>query len=152
MNVQDFSEIEEEFLERVRKMVWCSVATIDSQQRPRSRVLHPIWEGKTGWIGTNRDSYKARHIAHNPHVSLAYIMDVARPVYVDCTAEWVDDPAEKQRIWDLFKDTPEPVGYDPGPIFGSLEAFGVLKLTPWRIDLVTFPAPSMDEGTRVWRV
>ena len=29
--------------------------------------------------------------------------------------------------------------------------FGVLKLTPWRIDLVSFPSPSFDEGTRVWR-
>ncbi|MBZ0293978.1 MAG: pyridoxamine 5'-phosphate oxidase family protein [Anaerolineae bacterium] len=151
MEIKDFSEIESEFLERVQKMVWCSVATVDSRQRPRSRILHPIWEGKTGWIGTHRTSYKGRHIDHNPYVSLAYIADVANPVFVDCVAEWVDDPAQKQLVWDLFKNTPEPVGYDPAPIFGDLETFGVLKLTPWRIDLVTFPFESMATGTKVWR-
>jgi len=26
-----------------------------------------------------------------------------------------------------------------------------LQLTPWRIALVTFPAPSHDEGQRIWR-
>ena len=29
--------------------------------------------------------------------------------------------------------------------------FGLLKLTPWRIDLVSFPAENFDKGTRVWR-
>ena len=85
-------------------MVWCSAATIDSQQRPRSRILHPIWEGAVGWIGTNRNSYKAQHLAQNPYVSLAYITDLFKPVYVDCSAVWVDDLAEKQRIWELFQD------------------------------------------------
>jgi len=32
MRVNDFSEIETEFLERVRKMVWCSVVTIDGKR------------------------------------------------------------------------------------------------------------------------
>jgi hypothetical protein len=121
--------------------------------RPRSRILHPIWEGATGWIGTHRHSHKSQHLARNPYMSLAYISNVMNPVYVDCTAEWVDDPAQKQRIWDLFLNTPEPLGYDPAISFGSVDRddFGLLKLTPWRIDLVTFPAPSMEEGTKVWR-
>ncbi len=74
------------------------------------------------------------------------------PVYIECVAEWVDDFEKKKYIWDLFKTTPEPLGYDPATTFGTVddENFGLLKLTPWRIDLVTFPAPSMDEGTRVW--
>lgn len=151
MQVTHFSEIESEFKERVEKMVWCNVATVDSKQRPRSRVLHPIWEGSTGWIATSAKSYKAKHIAKNPHVSLAYIADIAKPVYADCVAAWVEDEPEKKRIWDLLLNTPAPVGYDPAAFFGSIENFDVLKLTPWRIDLVTFPAPSMDEGTKVWR-
>lgn len=153
MKVTHFAEIETEFIERVHRMVWCSVATIDQQQRPRSRILHPIWEGATAWIGTHRDSHKSRHLAHNPYVSLAYIADVSKPVYADCQAEWVDDLAEKQRIWDLFKNAPPPLGYDPASTFISPdhENFGLLKLTPWRIDLVSFPAESFDLGTRVWR-
>lgn len=133
-------------------MVWCNAATVDAQQRPRSRILHPIWEGSTGWIGTHRDSYKAKHLEQNPHISLAYISDITKPVYADCVAEWVDDPAQKQRVWDLFKNAPEPLGYDPALSFISVDHpnFGLLKLTPWRIDLVTFPSESMDSGTRVW--
>jgi general stress protein 26 len=148
----NFSDIEAEFIQRVHTMVWCNVATIDSQQRPRSRILHPIWEGSTGWIGTHRNSHKSRHLAQNPYVSLAYIANVMKPVYADCTVEWIDDFAEKRRIWELFKATPEPLGYDPAHDFISPdhENYGLLKLTPWRIDLVSFPAPSFEEGTRVW--
>ena len=88
----------------------------------------------------------------NPYVSLAYITDMFKPVYAECRAEWVDDLAEKQRIWDLFKNTPEPLGYNPAHDFITYdhEDFGLLKLTPWRIDLVTFPVESFDKGTRVW--
>ena len=152
MQIKEFSEIETEFIRRVHTMVWCSAATIDSQQRPRSRILHPVWEGSTGWIGTHRNSHKSKHLALNAHMSLAYITEVMKPVYVDCTAEWVEDMAVKQRIWDLFKSTPEPLGYDPAHDFihPGHENFGLLKLTPWRIDLVSFPAPSFEAGTQVW--
>jgi len=153
LNIADFSEIEAEFIQRVHTMVWCNVATVDSRNRPRSRVLHPIWEGSTGWITTHRSSHKARHLERNPYVSLAYIANIHTPVYADCKAEWVDDLDEKHRIWELFKSTPPPLGYDPALEFGSPEHedFGLLKLTPWRIDLVSFPAPSFEEGTKVWR-
>jgi general stress protein 26 len=148
MESTPFSEMEVEFLERVKKMVWCNVATLDRQNRIRSRILHPIWEGKTGWIATRRHSHKAKHIAHHPYVSLAYIADIAKPVYVDCTAEWADDLESKQRVWNLFANTPEPVGYDPTPIFIAVDHhdFGVLKLTPWRIALYQYPAKTL-----VWR-
>jgi uncharacterized pyridoxamine 5'-phosphate oxidase family protein len=153
MQIKNFSEIEAEFIQRVHTMVWCNVATVDSQGRPRSRLLHPIWEGSTGWIGTHRTSYKSKHLAQNPYVSLAYITDVMNPVYVDCTVEWIDDLAQKQRIWDLFKHAPSPLGYDPASTFGSPDQadFGLLKLTPWRIALVSFPAPSHEEGQWIWR-
>ncbi len=153
MHVNSFSEIEAEFLRRVHTMVFCSVATVDRQGRPRSRILHPIWEGATGWIATHPDSHKAGHLARNPYVSLAYISDAMKPVYVDCKAEWVYDLNQKRRIWNLFKNAPPPLGYDPAQDFVSPESerFGLLKLTPWRIDLVSFPASSFEEGTQVWR-
>lgn len=153
MNITDFSKIQDEFIQRVHTMVWCNAATVDGKGRPRSRILHPIWEGATGWIGTHRHSHKSRHLDHNPYVSLAYVADINKPVYADCVAEWVDDLSVKQRVWNLFKTAPPPLGYDPESTFISPdhENFGLLKLTPWRIDLVTFPAPSFDEGTKVWR-
>lgn len=153
MEIRDFSEIEAEFIERVHTMVWCNAATVDSKQRPRSRILHPIWEGSKGWIGTHIYSFKARHLANNPHLSLAYISNINKPVYVDCTVEWIQDQEEKKRIWDLFKSTPEPLGYDPALAFGSVdsEQFGLLKLTPWRIELSIFPAESLAVSP-VWRL
>jgi hypothetical protein len=152
LEIKEFCEIEAEFTRRVHKMVWCSLATIDSRQRPRSRIMHPIWEGSTGWIGTHRQSFKSRHLARNPHVSLAYVADITHPVYADCIAEWADDPDQKHHVWDLFRSSPPPLGYDPAPIFvrPDHENFGVLKRTPWRIELVTFPEESLG-SSHVWR-
>jgi hypothetical protein len=153
MEIAEFAEIEDEFTRRVRAMVWCNAATVDSQGRPRSRILHPIWEGSTGWIGTHRNSYKHKNLDRSPYMSLAYITEIMQPVYVDVTAAWETDLEEKRRIWALFKDTPEPVGYDPALDFITYdhENFGLLKLTPWRIALVSFPAPSHHEGQQIWR-
>ncbi len=106
--------------------------TVNNQGRPRSRILHPIWEGPVGWITTNPASYKAADLAHNPYISLAYVSDIAKPVYVECNTEWINNLAEKQRVWELVKNTPAPMGFDPEPIYKSVgdPKFGVLKLTP----------------------
>ncbi|MEJ2133544.1 MAG: hypothetical protein P8Y95_18415 [Gammaproteobacteria bacterium] len=119
MEVDDFAEIEQEFIDRVHS-----------------------------------NSHKSKHLAHNPYVSLAYIRgDIQRPVYVDCKATWVDDLAIKERVWNLVKSEPPPLGLDPAPDFESPQnpRFGLLKLAPWRIVLVTFPAESYDAGHVVWR-
>ena len=148
MRTHDFDEIAPEFLERANRMVWCSVAPVDGQGRPRSRLLHPIWEGATGWITTDRRSFKGRHLARNPYVSLAYVADIAKPAYADCRAEWADDPAVKRHVWDLCLRTPPSLGFDPAPIYGAVDApvpgrpeFGVLKLVPYRILLSHWPTP-----------
>jgi general stress protein 26 len=132
-----FAEIEVEFIQRVHTMVWFSMATLDTRNRLRTRILHPIWEGAVGWASSRPHSLKARHLAHNPYVSLAYIADTAKPVYADCKAEWVDDAATKHHVWDLFKTTTPPAGFDLAKIFKSVDdpEFGVLKFTPWRIEL-----------------
>ena len=148
MEISSFTEIEATFTERIQRMVWCNVATVDRRNRPRSRILHPLWEGTTGWITTRRNMHKARHLAHNPFVSLAYIADVARPVYIDCQSEWVEDLDQKQHVWQLCLKTAPPLGFDPGPIYERVDHpdFAVIKLIPWRIDLVNPPAEHL-----VWR-
>jgi general stress protein 26 len=145
MQVATFAELEALFLERVHTVVWCNVATLDARSRPRSRILHPIWEGATGWIATRRQSHKAKHLAHHPFISLAYVADIAKPVYVDCYTEWADTAAAKQHVWELFQAAPPPLGYDPAPLFQSIDHpdYGVLKLTPWRIELTNFPQESL---------
>ncbi|MBZ0310805.1 MAG: pyridoxamine 5'-phosphate oxidase family protein, partial [Anaerolineae bacterium] len=59
----------------------------------------------------------------------------------DCTAEWVDALDEKKRIWKLLLETPPPMGFDPAPIYKSVDdpGFGLIKLTPWRIEVTNFP-------------
>jgi general stress protein 26 len=141
MHTQMLAEIAPDFAAAANAQVWCNVATLDTRSRLRSRVLHPIWEYADdqliGWIATGRTSLKARHLAHNPHVSLCYLKDPLKPVYAECTATWIDDMAEKQRIWDWFGTTPPPLGYDLAPFFGSVESpgYGLLKLIPWRVEL-----------------
>jgi general stress protein 26 len=152
MQIDDFSQIADDFLSAVHSQVWCNVATVDRHNRPRSRVLHPIWENDsdttTGWIATGRTSLKAKHLEHNPHVSVAYLKDPLKPVYIDAVAAWVDEPDEKRRVWTLLQTTPPPLGYDPTPFFGSVEslAYGLLKLMPTRIELA-----DLFGQARVWR-
>jgi hypothetical protein len=45
------------FIEMAHRIVWASAATVDTRGRPRSRILHPIWqwdgERLVGWIATS---------------------------------------------------------------------------------------------------
>jgi general stress protein 26 len=142
----------------VRRIVWCTVATVDGRGRPRGRILHPYWEGRTGWILTNRNSFKAKHLAANPWVSCSYWDPQHERVHAECRAEWVDDPAERRRIWELFRAAPAPYGYDPigfWPKGPDDSETGLLKLVPWRIELWQTPegglAPDNPFRVTVWR-
>ena len=148
MEVSTFAELQAEFMVRINHAVYCSMATVDRNNRPRSRIMHPIWDGPTGWVITRPQSYKAKHLEHNPYVALAYIQDKEKPVYVDCIAEWVDDPAEKQRVWELHQTIPAPLGFDPQPHYGTIDnpLYGLLRFTPWRIELADLRGESI-----VWR-
>jgi general stress protein 26 len=137
MDVVRFEEIEAEFLARVSQVIYCVLATVDRQNRPRQRLMHPIWDGPVGWVISWPASHKAKHLAHNPAVSLAYFADKEKPVYVDGIAEWIDAVEEKQRIWELHQTTPPPLGFDPQPHYGSIDHpyYGLLRITPRRIEL-----------------
>jgi general stress protein 26 len=137
MEVARFEDIQAEFMARVSQAVYGIMATVDHKNRPRSRVMHPIWEGRIGWVISWPASHKAKHLARNPAVSLAYMPDKATPVYVDAIAEWIDKAEDQQRVWDLHAATPPPLGFDPQPHYGTINHhyYGVLRLTPWRIEL-----------------
>jgi len=153
MDVSSFAEIEADFMARIERIVWATVTTVDTQDRPRARLLHPIWEGPTGWIATGRNSHKAKHIDHNPYVSLSYWDPKHEQVYAECRAQWIDAPQEKKRIWDLFVNTPEPLGYDPGMFWKGPEdqTYGLLKLVPWRIEVSSLADMMEGKPPRVWR-
>jgi general stress protein 26 len=154
MTVSSFDDIKDEFQARIARIVWCTVATVDTRGRPRTRILHPIWEGSTGWIATGRHSLKEKHLVKNPYVSLGYWDQQHQQVYADCRAEWNDDDAEKRRIWDLYKNTPPPLGYDPAIIWRDGPGdpgYGLLKLSPWRIELYALKDLVTGAPPQVWR-
>ena len=77
-------------------MIWCNMATVDSHGRPRSRVVHPVWENGACWIGTRPGSFKGQHLARNPYVSLAYVADALQlservTVADEATAEYISE-------------------------------------------------------------
>ena len=51
--------------------------------------------------------------------------------------------------FELFRVAPPPLGYDPAPTFHAVEHpdFGVLKLSPWRVEL----GDMLGRQSRVWR-
>ena len=142
-----------EFAARTRRIVWCTVATVDRHGRPRTRILHPLWEGATGWIATGRHTLKTRHLAANPAVSLLYWDQTQEVVTVEGTATWEDEQFEKQRVWDLFRSTPAPVGYDllqfwPG---GPMDpTYGLLRIEPTRIELTGLPDLVCGRAPQIW--
>jgi hypothetical protein len=114
------------------------VATTGAAGRPRTRILHPIWEwdgaALRGWIATSPLSPKAADLAATPAVSLTYWDATHDTCTADCDTAWETTVAERRAGWDRFAHGPAPVGYDPSIIPGwdepSSPGFGILRLTP----------------------
>ncbi|MCB0252593.1 MAG: pyridoxamine 5'-phosphate oxidase family protein [Anaerolineae bacterium] len=129
------------FVEMAHRIVWCSAATVDKQGRPRSRVLHPIWQWDgarlVGWIGTRPTPIKRAHLAANPYMSLNYWSPTHDTCVAECHASLEFDDSTRTMVWDLFVNGPEPVGYDPAIVPGWDSAlsdeFAAIRLTPWRL-------------------
>lgn len=148
------------FVEMAHRIVWCSAATVDAKGRPRSRVLHPIWEwdgsSLVGWIATGPTPTKRAHLEASPYVSLNYWAPDQDTCVAEGRATWAFDDATRTRVWNLFKDAPAPVGYDPAMIPNwnapTDDAFAALRVDPWRLRV--FPGSVlMGQGGDVltWR-
>lgn len=135
------SDVAPAFVEMAHRIVWCSAASVDGKGRPRSRVLHPLWEWDgtrlVGWIATGPTPTKRAHLKASPYLSLNYWAANHDTCVAECQAEWCFDDATRTRVWDAFKAAPAPVGYDPAMIPGwdgpTAASFAALKLTPWRL-------------------
>lgn len=129
------------FVEMAHRIVWCTASTIDGQGRPRSRILHPIWEWDgerlSGWIATGPTPIKRADLARSPYVSLNYWAPDHDTCTADCRTQWFFDDETRTSVWNRFKDAPAPVGYDPALIPGwdapTSDAFAALRLEPWRL-------------------
>lgn len=139
--MNDLADVAPAFVEMAHRIVWCSAATVDTRGRPRSRVLHPIWEWDgerlTGWIGTAPTPLKRAHLAASAHLSLNYWTPAQDTCTAECRAAWAFDDDTRAAVWNRFREAPAPVGYDPAIIPAwdgpTCDAFAVLRLEPWRL-------------------
>ena len=158
--MEDLTKVAPAFVEMAHRIVWCSAATVDTKGRPRSRILHPIWEwdGNTliGWVGTNPTPIKRAHLETTPYMSLNYWDPSQDTCVAECRAALAFDDETRAHVWDLFLNGPEPVGYDPTLIPAwtdpTVDAFAAIRLEPWRLRV--FPGTVlMGQGGAVldWR-
>jgi hypothetical protein len=157
----DFSDLEEDFLRITAETVFCTATTVDEQGRPRSRILHPIFVVRDrlpiGWALTGRTPLKTRHLAANPHLSCSYWTPSHDTVFIDCVATWEEGERENEQVWELFLNTPEPLGWGPdglagyGPDKWRNPIFTPLRLEPWRVQLMRGEEYPRGQLTgRVW--
>ena len=105
------------FIEMAHSIVWASVATVDENGRPRTRILHPIWEWDGtdlfGWIATVPSPVKKAHLAVHPEMAASYWTTTHDTCSAECLVEWYHDDETRAEVWNKFANGPEPVGYDP---------------------------------------
>lgn len=129
------------FVSMAHTIVWATVATVDKDGRPRSRILHPIWtwEGGRicGYCGTTATGTKREHLDASPHASVNYWAPTHDTCVAECRAEWAHDDETCTMLWEMFKAAPEPLGFDPALIPSwdgpTSDSFSVIKLYPWRL-------------------
>jgi hypothetical protein len=140
--MNSLSEVAPTFIEMAHSIVWCSAATVDAKSRPRSRILHPIWQWNgthlLGWIGTGPTPTKRAHLQVSPYMSLNYWSPSHDTCVAECRATWAFDDETRTMVWNLFAQAPPPLGYDPALVPGwgghpTSTAFAVLRLEPWRL-------------------
>ncbi len=143
------------FVDMAHSIVWASVATVDAVGRPRTRILHPIWEWDGtdlfGWIATVPTPLKRAHLAAHPDVSVSYWTTTQDTCSAECLVEWYTDDDTCAQVWDKFATGPAPVGYDPriipmwkdGP---TSHEFAVLRLAPYRLRVMPGAVMMRGEG------
>jgi hypothetical protein len=157
--VESFVELREDFVRLTTDIAWCTVATVDRQDRPRSRIFHVSWEiddGRPiGWVTTSRSPTKTAHLERNPHVSCSYWTPAHDAIFVDCRVSWIDDSEGKHHVWDVITPEAARLGFDPyaawegGP---TDPMFEVLRLDPWRVQVTLQDLASGRTigSSRVW--
>jgi Pyridoxamine 5'-phosphate oxidase len=157
--MNELTEVAPAFVEMAHRIVWCSVATVDAKGRPRSRILHPIWQWDgaqlVGWIGTTATPTKRAHLQASPHASLNYWSPSHDTCVAECRAQWAFDDETRTMVWNLLLNAPPPLGYNPtivaawkGP---TCDAFAALRLEPWRIRIVPGSALAGAGTVLKWR-
>jgi hypothetical protein len=148
--------IREQFIQTAHRVVWCTLATVDRLGRPRSRLVHPVWErvgdGLVGWVTTRPTALKLAHLDHAPFASCSYWDPSHDTAVAECAVTWAD-AEEREHAWAVCRSLPAPAGHDPGQVFPDgphAPGAAVLRLQPWRLRVAT--AEQMAAGAALaWR-
>ena len=148
----DLARVAPAFVEMAHRIVWATAATVDARGRPRTRILHPLWEWDgerlVGWIATGPTPVKRAHLERHPQLSLSYWA----PSHDTCTADgdttWHLDLETRRWLWDRYVNAPAPVGYDPSIVPGwtspDADGFAALRVDPYRLRV--FPGTVLLRG------
>ncbi|TPG25650.1 pyridoxamine 5'-phosphate oxidase family protein [Mycolicibacterium hodleri] len=143
------------FRDMAHSIVWASVATVDREGRPRTRILHPIWQWDDselfGWIATVPSPVKRAHLDAHREMAVSYWTPSQDTCSAECAVQWHTDDETCRQVWDRFANGPEPVGYDPHiiPMWSdgaTSEHFAVLRLTPYRLRVMPGAVMTAGEG------
>ena len=143
------------FVEMAHSIVWASVATVDADSRPRTRILHPFWEWDGtdlfGWVAVAPTPVKRAHLSVHPEMSVSYWAPNHDTCSADALVEWYSDDDTCMSVWEKFANGPDPVGYDPniipewrdGP---TSDAFAAIRLSPYRLRVMAGTVITKGEG------
>lgn len=153
-----FAELRQDVAAIIGDIGYCTMTTVDRHGRPRSRVLIAVWElddeVPVGWLGTFPTPVKVDHLAHNPHVTTSYWSPSQDVVAVDSVAAWTNDPDVSRHVWELYRrGSPAGCGYDPARFWRGPDdpGFRVLRLDPWRIQVLRGRDLARGVPARIWR-
>jgi len=153
--MQPLEQVAPAFRDMAHRIVWASVATVDRDGRPRSRILHPFWawDGTDliGWIATVPTPVKRAHLEAHPEVSVSYWTPSHDTCSAECAVQWHVDDDTRRSVWDTFAAAPAPVGYDPSiiPMWSdgpTSDQFAVLRLAPHRLRVMPGTVMTAGEG------
>jgi general stress protein 26 len=152
--IDDFDEIRQEFDAFIGSIVYATMVTVDNENRPRTRILIPVWEVvdgvPVGWLATYPTPVKTAHLQRNPHTNFTYWTRGNSSVHIDAVAAWDDSSDTRRHVWDLYARTSPPgAGYPLGRFWTGIDdpSLRMLRLDPWRIQVIR----GLDLRSRIWK-
>jgi hypothetical protein len=138
----------------IENVVWATMATVGPDGAPRTRIVHPIWDWDTGtgWVTSRATPLVVSHLEHHAGASYSYWSPAHSLAHLDCSTRWVDEE-EKQGVWDRCLAIPEPMGFDPSPMFPdgpSGGGFAPIELVPFRIRTHPVADAAAGKPATIW--
>ena len=110
----------------------CALITLDSEGRPRVRVMDPFIPENdfTIWFGTNPKTRKVEQIKNNPKVTLYYLEpNGSGYVMLHGLATLVNDQAEKDKRWKVEWEAFYPNKQDD---------YLLIKISPQWLEVISY--------------